>query len=100
MNNEYKVYKQKKDFAKTKRYITKRFPGAHTIQRPDGSFKVVDGRGISVVDQELMIPPTKTVLDAWEAAKYSAWFSNMINKSNRAFSDDKILKKLSKKLKD
>lgn len=100
MNNEYKAFKQKQDFPKVKRYVAKRFPGAHTIQNSDGSFKVVDGKGFSVVNEELMLPPSKTVLDAWETAKYSAWFSNMINKSNRAFSDDKILKKLAKKEKD
>tara|TARA_R110002096_G_scaffold255776_1_gene449056 strand:+ start:1488 stop:1790 length:303 start_codon:yes stop_codon:yes gene_type:complete len=100
MNQEAILYKQKQDFKRVKRYICKRFPGAYTEQLPTGAFKVVDGSGVSVVNEELMMPPTYTVLGAWHQAKYSAWFSNMINKSNRAFSDDKILRKLAKKLKD
>jgi hypothetical protein len=100
MNQEAILYKQKQNFKKVKRYISKRYPGAHTAVMNDGSFKVLDGEGISVINEELLIPPTHTVLDAWDAAKYSIWFSNMIARSNRAFSDDKILRKLSKKLKD
>ena len=100
MNDEIKIHRQKQSFKRVKRYISKRYPGAHTAMMNDGSFKVLDGEGISVINEELMLPPTHTVLDAWDAAKYSIWFSNMIARSNRAFSDDKILRKLTKKLKD
>lgn len=79
-----------------KRFIQKRFPGAYTIQRTDGSFAVVDGHGFSIVSPQLMLPPALTVRKAWEQAKYAAWFSNMIRKSNAAFSDEKIYKKMAK----
>ena len=88
-----------KEFQKLKRFINKRFPGAHTIARPAGStthYIVVDAAGAAVVDPELMIPPATTVKQAWDNAKYCAWFSNMIRKSNAAFSDEKIYKKLAK----
>jgi hypothetical protein len=85
---------EQKQFLKLKRFIQKRFPGAKTIVRPDGSYGVVDGNGISVVDPELMLPPTHTIRGAWEQAKYGAWFTNMIRKSNAAFSDEKIYKKM------
>jgi hypothetical protein len=100
MNQEAVLYKQKQDFKRVKRYICKRHPGAYTVRLPTGAFKVVDGGGVSVVNEELLMPPTHTVIEAWYQAKYSIWFSNMINKSNRAFSDDKIYRKLAKKQRD
>ena len=88
-----------KEFAKLKRFIEKRFPGAHTVARKVGektAYQVVDANGFAVVDPTLFLPPTYTVRRAWEQAKYGAWFSNMIRKSNNAFSDEKIYKKLAK----
>lgn len=90
---------EQKEFAKVKRFIQKRFPGAHTVARQDGEkirYQVVDGEGFAVVDSTLFLPPTYTVKEAWTQAKYGAWFSNMIRKSNNAFSDEKIYKKLAK----
>ncbi len=91
---------EQREFLKVKRFIQKRFPGARTIMRPDGSFGVVDQHGISIVDLELMLPPTKTVREAWNQAKYAAWFTNMIRKSNAAFSDEKIYKKMFRESRD
>ena len=90
---------KQKEFAKVKRFIEKRFPGAHTVARViDGDlrFQVVDANGITVVDPELRIPLSRTVRGAWNTAKYGAWFQNMIRKSNNAFSDEKIYKKIAK----
>lgn len=86
-----------------KRFVDKRFPGAHTIARQSGNkihYTVVDGAGYSIVDPELMLPPALTVRKAWEQAKYAAWFSNMIRKSNNAFSDEKMLKKMARETAD
>lgn len=90
---------EQKEFAKVRRFIEKRFPGAHTVARViDGKmyFQVVDGDGITVVDPELRIPFSSTVRGAWNTAKYGAWFQNMIRKSNMAFNEEKIYKKLAK----
>ena len=90
---------EQKEFQKLKRFINKRFPGAHTIAKPAGStthYVVVDAAGSAVADPELMIPPAYTVKQAWHNAKYCMWFSNMIRKSNAAFSEEKIYKKLAK----
>ena len=90
---------KQKEFAKVKRFIEKRFPGAYTKARMVGgkiAYQVVDGNGFSVIDPTLFLPPTYTVRKAWEQAKYGAWFQNMIRKSNNAFSDEKIYKKLAK----
>ena len=88
-----------KDFLKAKRFVQKRFPGARTVAKLVGNtkyFQVVDGNGYAVVDPQLLIPPATSVKQAWTNAKYSAWFSNMIRKSNAAFSDEKIIKKLAR----
>ena len=88
-----------KEFQKLKRFVSKRFPGAHTIAKDvDGKlhYTVLDGYGYAIVDQKLMLPPALSVRKAWEHAKYAAWFSNMIRKSNNAFSDEKLIKRMSK----
>jgi hypothetical protein len=97
--NKIIITPEQKEFAKVKRFIEKRFPGAHTVARKSEGvikFQVVDGDGLSVVDPELRIPLSRTVRGAWNTAKYGAWFQNMIRKSNAAFSEDKMYKKLAK----
>lgn len=86
----------RKEFDKMKRFVQRRFPGAYSIRRTDASFAVVDCNGYSLVDSELRLPPAVTVREAWMQAKYALWFSNMIRKSNAAFSDEKIYKKMAK----
>ena len=90
---------KQKEFARMKRFIEKRFPGAHTVAKnTDGKMKyqVVTGAGYAITNEELMIPLANSVRQAWEYAKYSAWFTNMIKKSNTAFNEEKIYKKLAK----
>ena len=92
---------EQKEFAKVKRFIQKRFPGAMTQAKyKDGKkvFQVVDGEGYIVIDPELYLPPATTVRQAWYDAKYCAWFTNMIRKSNNAFNDEKMIKKINKEL--
>ena len=94
---------EQKEFQKIKRFINKRFPGAHTVARAAGSkvhYQVVDGQGHTVVDPELMLPPATTVTEAWTNAKYGVWFTNMVRKSCNAFSDEKIYRQLAKENKN
>ena len=90
---------KQKEFAKVKRFVQKRFPGAHTVARNiNGKIKyqVVSENGYAITNEELMIPLAPSVRQAWEYAKYSTWFTNMIRKSNAAFADEKIYKKLAR----
>lgn len=92
---------EQKEFAKVKRFIQKRFPGARTQAKwVNGQvrYQVVDGNGYVVVDPELYLPPATTVRQAWADAKYCAWFTNMIRKSNNAFNEEKMIKKINKEL--
>lgn len=90
---------EQKEFEKLKRFVNKRHPGAHVVGRMlDGQivYDVVDGRGYAVVDQDLLLPAATAVRQAWEQAKYCSWFTNMIRKSNTAFDEDRMYKKLAK----
>lgn len=88
---------EQKDFAKLKKYVQKRAPGAKTVMDLQTSaFIVVDEQGEDVVSNSLMLPPATTVRRAWEQAKYAIWYDNMMKKSNAAFSEEKIWKKLIK----
>jgi len=93
---------KQKQFAKLKRFVTKRAPGAHISVRQVGNqywYSIVDQDGQPVVDPDLLIPPATSVREAWEQAKYCAWFSNMIAKSNSAFCEEKIFRTLAKQCK-
>lgn len=91
-----KLTEEQKEFQKLKRFVLKRAPGARTFMEPDGSFVLLDEQGEYVVSNSLMLPPAKSVRQAWETAKYALWYSNMMRKSNAAFSEEKIWKKLIK----
>jgi len=87
------------EFLKLKQFVTKRFPGAHTIAKvAEGKthYAVIDGSGHSIVSPDLLMPQASSVREAWEQAKYGAWFSNMIRKSNAAFNEEKILRQIAK----
>lgn len=91
-----KLTPNQKEFQKLKRFVQKRAPGARTIKESDGSFALIDEQGEYVISTSLMLPPARSVRQAWEQAKYALWYSNMIKKSNAAFSEEKIWKKLIK----
>jgi len=90
---------KQKEFAKLKRFVQKRAPGAKAVGRKVGDqvwYAIVDQHGDPVVDPDLLIPPATSIREAWEQAKYCSWFTNMIRKSNAAFCEEKIFRKLAK----
>ena len=91
-----KLTPEQKEFQKLKRFVQKRANVARTIMESDGSFALIDTQGEYVVSNSLMLPPAKSVRQAWEQAKYALWYTNMMRKSNAAFSEEKIWKKLVK----
>jgi len=91
-----KLTEKQKEFQKLKRFVTKRVPGAHTILDSNDSYVVVDQAGEDVVKSWLLLPPARSVRQAWEQAKYGLWYQKMIAKSNAAFNEEKIYKKLVK----
>jgi len=103
-NKKVELSPKQKEFQKIKKFVIKRFPGAHTVAVPTCGnqllYQVVDANNRVVVSPELMIPLGKTVTQAWTNAKYGAWFSNMIRKSNNAFSEEKMWKKLARENKE
>lgn len=103
-NKRVELSPKQKEFQKIKKFVIKRFPGAHTVAVPTCGnqllYQVVDANNKAVVSPELMIPLGKTVTQAWTNAKYGAWFSNMIRKSNNAFSEEKMWKKLARENKE
>lgn len=103
-NKRVELSPKQKEFQKVKKFVIKRFPGAHTVAVPTCGnqllYQVVDANNKAVVSPELMIPLGKTVTQAWTNAKYGAWFSNMIRKSNNAFSEEKMWKKLARENKE
>lgn len=101
MKDNTAVNSRKKEFDKLKRFVSKRFPGANTqayLIEGVMYYRVVDGDGRIIVDPSLLIPPAKTVKQAWTDAKYASWFTNMIRKSNNAFSEEKMYKKIAKEI--
>jgi hypothetical protein len=85
-------------FNLVKKYVLKQYPNAKTIAKIDGPslvYTVVDSRGKTIIDPQLLLPPARTVKKAWENAKYSIWFLNKLQKS-RIQDEQKIYKTLAK----
>ena len=61
------VEMRRKAFQKIKKKVLKRYPHATTQTNNDGRFYLTDGYG-SVIGEEYMLPPAKSVWDAWENA--------------------------------
>jgi len=61
------VEQRRKMFQKIKRRVLKKYPNATTKTNNDGRFYLTDGYG-SVIGEEYMLPPAKSVWDAWENA--------------------------------
>jgi len=61
------VEKRRKAFQKIKKRVLKRYPNASTKTNSDGRFYLTDGFG-GVIGEEYMLPPAKSVWDAWENA--------------------------------
>ena len=61
------VEQRRKAFQKIKRRVLKRYPNATTRTNSDGRFYLTDGYG-NVIGEEYMLPPAKSVWDAWENA--------------------------------
>ena len=61
------VEQRRKAFQKIKRRVLKRYPNATTKTNSDGRFYLTDGYG-NVIGEEYMLPPAKSVWDAWENA--------------------------------
>jgi hypothetical protein len=87
----------RKEFLKVKRFIQKRFPGAHTVAKQTTNgfvYDVVDNNLGTLISPDLYLPPASSVTQAWRYAKHSVWFSNMLRKSNEAFNEERMYKKL------
>lgn len=85
-----------KDLLKAKRSVLKQYPGAH-IRLISDSYEVCDKSGFPIRRPDLFLPKFRSPREAWTIISQTIWFDKMIAKSNKAFSDDKIWKKLEKK---
>jgi len=61
------VETRQKEFQKIKKKVLKKYPYASTQANIDGTFYLSDGYG-GVIGEDYMLPPTKSVWDAWEHA--------------------------------
>ena len=61
------VEKRRKEFQKIKKKVLKKFPNATTQANSEGKYYLSDGFG-GRIGEEYMLPPAKTVWEAWEHA--------------------------------
>lgn len=86
---------QKLAFKRDQKNVRKKYPLACTKQHAGGYFYIDDGHGNCIIDYDgLLLPRATSVREAWRLAALNTWYVNMIQKSNAAFSDEKIFKKL------
>ena len=98
MNTTTRIEKlrKEKELTKLKRKVLKAYPDAHVRLMPNGSYEICTTNGYPIRKPELFLPENATVREAWERASFAIWFDGMVVKSFRAFSDDKMVKKITK----
>lgn len=83
---------------KIKKKVLRTYPGAKCFKMLDGTYEICSARGYPIRNPGLFLPKNTTVLEAWERAAYSIWFSGMVVKSFNAFSDEKMVKRVIKEI--
>jgi len=79
-------------FKQIKKSVLKKFPNAKTEMNSQKEFYVVDGSGYRILEDTLMYPAQKNSFDAWHIVNEAIKISQIIEKNNQRFSDDKICK--------
>ena len=112
----------KERFLEAKKKVTKKYPGAKTMVDPQGKYYVAtaNGRDInnlqigqtinsygfdddsdlygfnSALDKLTTIPHSTTVKEAWMKTEVAIKSYHVVDRNNSKFSDDKVMKKMSK----
>ena len=112
----------KERFAKAKKKIIKKYPGAKTLMDPEGKYYVAtaDGRDIcniqvgqainsyefnddsdlygfnSTLNKITMIPHSDSVKAAWMTTEVAIKSYHVVDRNSSKFSDDKVMKKMAK----
>lgn len=95
--DKLKALTAEKEYLANKKKVLKMFPGSR-VMKVGEHFEIVNANGYAVrPNPELNLPKAKSVRQAWMIAAYGLWFDNMIQKSNAAFSEEKIWRQMVKK---
>ena len=112
----------KERFLEAKKRISKKYPGAKTLVDPEGKYFVAtsDGRDIcnlqigqainsynfdgeddlygfnSTLNKITTIPHSNTIKEAWLKTEVAIKSYHVVNRNNNKFSDEKVIKKMSK----
>ena len=92
---EFPTEKKRKLFQKLKKRVTKAYPNATTSRQSDGRYFVSNGIG-GVLGEDLLIPPSKTIWEAWyNAAEYGVKLSRNIRRTHPdKFSSERVEAKI------
>ena len=71
----------KKIFNRLKKRVLKKFPSAKTQVTTEGTYYVSDGLG-SRIGEDFMIPPQKSVIEAWTWAAESVKLQQNLNRTH------------------
>ena len=92
-----KALDAEKEYLANRKKVLKKFPGSR-VMKVGEHFEIVNANGYAIrPNPELNLPKAKSVRQAWLIASYGLWFDNMIQKSNAAFSEEKIWRQMVKK---
>ena len=109
-------------FLETKKKVTKKYPGAHTMRDTQGKFYVETSNGRDIcylsvgqvidaydfeneddlfgfnaaLNKVATIPHSNTIKEAWLKTEVAIKSYHVVNRNNNKFSDDKVIKKMAK----
>ena len=112
----------KERFAKAKKKIIKKYPGAKTLIDPEGKYYVATSNGRDICNLQIgqtidsynfdgdddlygfnaalnkvtMIPHSNSVKEAWLKTEVAIKSYHVVDRNSSKFSDDKVMKKMAK----
>lgn len=96
-SDKLKAINAETEYLGNRRKVLKMFPGSR-VMKVGEHYEIVNANGYPVrPNPELNLPKAESVRQAWMIAAYGLWFDNMIQKSNAAFSEEKIWRQMIKK---
>jgi len=88
------------EFQKLKKKVRRLCPKARSQSNLNGTFTVLNQKNLSIIREEHLMPPARTVQQAWEQAAVCAHADKVISGNGKAFKANKKARELTAAMED
>jgi len=86
-----------KQFKKSKKYVLNIYPNSVLKITINQKYYLEDENGFRILREEYCIPDCNTPFDAWNKTHRVLWSKHIVDRNNKKFSDERIIRESSKK---